>query len=252
MGTQLNISKNQYLQHLGESVDRIEVLGDSILDKRVPTCGEWRGLQLIEHLREVYERASARIGASENPQIVFEAADPEEALGRLRRSFEILSRRIDQGRPEDPAWNWTGKEMNIAWLARRMAHETAIHATDAALAAGAKETLRPQSLFDPTFASDGIAEFFEIAFARPNVRRKSQTEINTIHLHATDISDCEWTITLTPQSIQAERSHAKADAALRGPASGLYLWTWNRIGIQGMETFGDPAILSRWHEEIAI
>ena len=46
------------------------------------------------------------------------------------------------------------------------------------------------------------------------------------------------------------REHAKADVAVRGPASDLELFLYNRRGSDGLEVFGDPAQMAAWSEAI--
>jgi len=47
---------------------------------------------------------------------------------------------------------------------------------------------------------------------------------------------------------RVERAHAKGDAAVRGPASTLFLVLWGRLPIdtEGVELFGDRAVIDRW------
>ena len=74
----------------------------------------------------------------------------------------------------------------------------------------------------------------------------------TIHLHATDI-DGEWLITLGPAGISFEHGHAKGDVALRGTASDLLLWCWNRVPVDDrLEVFGDAAPLDLWRTAVVI
>ena len=58
--------------------------------------------------------------------------------------------------PEDPSWNFTGEDRTVGFLARRFAHELAIHRVDAELVRG-----RP-SAFDREMAVDGIDERLEV------------------------------------------------------------------------------------------
>ncbi|MFN5602792.1 MAG: maleylpyruvate isomerase family mycothiol-dependent enzyme, partial [Acidimicrobiaceae bacterium] len=79
---------------------------------------------------------------------------------------------------DQPCWTWAGPQ-NIAWLTRRMAHETTVHAWDVAWAAG----LRPE--ISAELASDGIDEFLFVM--TPLVREGQPIVGGSVHLHCTDI-----------------------------------------------------------------
>ena len=69
----------------------------------------------------------------------------------------------------------------------------------------------------------------------------------TLHLHATDTTG-EWWLDLGAEGLAPRREHAKADTAVRGPASGLYLWLWNRQTPEeaGLEVFGRTETVAAW------
>ena len=58
----------------------------------------------------------------------------------------------------------------------------------------------------------------------------------------------EWLTTFVNGQPTTIREHAKGDLAVRGPASALYSWAWNRVPIatDGLDTAGDTALLSEW------
>jgi hypothetical protein len=138
-------------------------------------------------------------------------------------------------------WNWRDRAAAPAlfWF-RRMANETAVHRWDGEAAAG-----HPQPVATD-LAIDGIDEylsFVERWLARTPVEGLS----GSLHLHATD-TDGEWSLQLSPDRLEHSRSHAKADAAVRGPVSDLLLWMLNRVPADSpsLQLFGDPAIVARW------
>ena len=98
---------------------------------------------------------------------------------------------------------------------------------------------------DPALAVDGIDEHLEL-FAPLAPGDAPRASHGTIHLHATDV-DGEWLVTLGPDGITFEHGHAKGDVALRGTASDLLLWAWNRVPVDDrFEVFGDPRLLDAW------
>ena len=51
--------------------------------------------------------------------------------------------------------------------------------------------------------------------------------------------------------VSFEHGHAKGDVALRGTASDLLLWAWNRVPVdECFEVFGDRAPLEAWREAV--
>jgi hypothetical protein len=46
--------------------------------------------------------------------------------------------------------------------------------------------------------------------------------------------------------LRVREGRGPASACLLGPASHLLLFVWNRIGVEGLELTGDPAVASAW------
>ena len=76
---------------------------------------------------------------------------------------------------------------------------------------------------------------------------KNPALTGSFHLHCTD-TDGEWLAVFTDGALVTTREHAKGDLAVRGPASPLLLWAYNRVpaDTDGLESFGDPALLDGW------
>ncbi|MDA8385084.1 MAG: hypothetical protein M0Z88_02325, partial [Actinomycetota bacterium] len=66
-----------YLQEWERNASVLFALGSSITETAVPTCGDWDGHALLDHLRMVYERAERRIGTDRNPEFEFAPSAPE-------------------------------------------------------------------------------------------------------------------------------------------------------------------------------
>jgi predicted lipid carrier protein YhbT len=124
-----------------------------------------------------------------------------------------------------------------------MAHETLIHRVDVELADGDEATPG-----DPEVSADTVTEFFEIFYPLFEDQPLETSIGGSLHLHATDISDAEWTIDPGRGASSLSRQHAKADVALRGDAFDLACWTWGRLATERLEVFGDPQIAKRFQE----
>jgi uncharacterized protein (TIGR03083 family) len=124
----------------------------------------------------------------------------------------------------------------LAFWARRQAHETAIHRADAQ-AAG-----RSASPFDHALALDGIDEILTGFAARPRTLPPATLRIEPA-------GDAPWLVTLGPRGVTATRPRGEdmpEDVTVRGSATDIYLWLWNRPAV--VTITGDAAIADRWQQ----
>jgi uncharacterized protein (TIGR03083 family) len=212
--------------------------GATSLDTVVPTCPGWDVGQLVSHLGGIYSRVALIVSSAalEPPDRNQLPAAPEgEALvGWLAEQRAALLAALEAADDTTPVWNWTAHSPGPAsFWARRMAHETLIHRVDAELAQGFQPA-QPM----PDVAADAVTEFFELIFPRFEAKL-AEAGAGSIHLHATDVHDAEWTIGFGSGTSTFTRDHEKADVALRASAFELACWTWGRLPTDRLETFGD-------------
>src|SRR5436305_1965730 len=94
-----------------------------------------------------------------------------------------------------------------------------------------------------------IDEFLPLGAARGVTTGVS----GSVHLHATDgEGGGEWWVGFSDGAVEVRHEHAKGDVVVRGPASDLLLFIWNRRGRDGLEVIGDDAMLDVWAEKIRI
>ncbi len=132
--------------------------------------------------------------------------------------------------PATPVWSWT-PQRDVAWVTRRMAHETAVHRVDAEHAAGGEHRLAPE------LAADGIDEFLEFFFPLAARRRAAARRQRAPALHR-----CRRRVDRAADEDgghSVARDHAKADAALRGEAHDLLMVLWRRSPLDSVTVFGD-------------
>ncbi len=208
----------------------VDAAGTAGLDAMVPTCPGWDMAALLRHVGAVHRWAAS---------LVEHAADGYEPMGGgpgegtdlvhwfVEGSEQLVATLTAEG-PSAPVWNFAGAPAAALFWFRRMAHETAVHAWDAAAAAGTAAPL------DATLASDGIDEFLTVMVPR----RRPEGLRGTVHVHCTDVAG-EWLVDLS--TMTTRREHAKGDVALRGPASDLLLRLVGRA--DGGEVIGDAAVL---------
>jgi hypothetical protein len=134
-----------------------------------------------------------------------------------------------------------------------MAVEAALHRFDAQAAVGRTTPVAT------ALAVDGIDELFTVLLPLRGTAGLGGGG-QTVHLHATDpgiddVGGGEWLVTLGPEGLDVERTHAKGDVAVRATASDLLLLLWNGGsdgGAARFGVFGDRAVLDRWRAEITL
>lgn len=215
------------------------------LDAPVEQCPGWGVGRLLGHTGKVLQRtnlcvaqgllappAEDAVPSLPRDEALFDAFD--EVLATMCATFDACD-------PDGPSWNFTGENFVNAFWMRRMAHEIEIHRWDAQNAAAG-----PIDKFADDSAVDGIDELLvELMPILSAV--KNPTLSASFHLHCTDAPG-EWLTTFTDGAPSTIREHAKGDLAVRGPASGLYAWAWNRgtIDANGLDTAGDASLLDAY------
>jgi uncharacterized protein (TIGR03083 family) len=215
------------------------------LDAPVEHCPGWSMGRLLGHTGKVLQRTNLCVseGLLSPPD-----ADRFTSLPRDEALFDAfdailaeLCETLATCDPEGPSWNFTGDNQTNAFWQRRMSHEIEIHRWDAQNAAGVSI-----DAFADDSAVDGIDELLTVLMPMRSQELNPSLSAS-FHLHCTDASG-EWLTTFEKGRPTTIREHAKGDLAVRGPASALYAWAWNRvpIGTGGLDTAGDTALLTEW------
>jgi uncharacterized protein (TIGR03083 family) len=212
----------------------------------VPGCPEWTTADLVWHIGEVHDfwgwivrQQAGEPDGYEDPARPGTELPVDEAFAAVatfasERAAELY-RVLGDTDPGTPVWSWAPQH-DVAWVTRRMAHETAVHRIDAEHAGGGEHRLAPE------LAADGIDEFLEFFF--PLAPADAPQLAGSVHLHCTDAGG-EWTVRPTDDGGHAiARDHAKADAALRGAAHDLLMVLWRRSPLDSVNVFGDTELAS--------
>jgi uncharacterized protein (TIGR03083 family) len=220
----------------------------------VPACSDWTVADLLGHISGVHRWVTEVIGTKAQERVrrsdVPQPGPGDDPIGWFEAGAAGVADALEAMDPDTPVWNWVSRGPAPArFWARRMAHETAIHRADAESAAGGPQPVEPAGL-----AADGIDELLELlasAPIRPDDRLAGFTA--SYHVHTTDVPG-EWIIIFDGGSdrVTLRREHAKADVAVRGPASDLELFLYNRRGADGLDVFGDPALVTAWSERVRL
>jgi uncharacterized protein (TIGR03083 family) len=228
------------------------------LDASVPPCAPWRVKDLLRHTGYVHRWAARHInecpdqiidGPSEE-EILSGGADDARLLAWFRDGHAALAQTLATADPAVACPTFMPAPSPLAFWARRQAHETAIHRADADSAAG---TI-PE--YEAGFAADGIDELI-MGFGR---RRKYQPGSNAdgarLRVLATDTGDA-WLVEALEGRVLPRRDvggQQEAGCAVSGPASGLYLYLWNRADATraGVTVAGDPGLLFAWQSSVRV
>ena len=212
----------------------------------VPGCPGWTTTDLVWHIGVVHdfwghivrERSTAPDAYDYPPRANNGASTPTafEAVHTFasERAAE-MHRVLSDADLATPVWTSTPQQ-DIAFVLRRMAHETAAHRVDAEHASGRDHRI------DAALAADGIDEF--LAYFLPRVNDDAPALDGSVHVHCTDegVADGhgEWTVrTGDDGAYIVTRDHTKADAALRGEAHDLLMALWRRAPLDAVTVFGD-------------
>ncbi|MFA1541724.1 maleylpyruvate isomerase family mycothiol-dependent enzyme [Actinomadura monticuli] len=224
---------------------------------RVPTCPEWTLRDLVGHVGQAHRWAThlVRTGATDvlNTLPATAPDDPADWPGWLRDGAEELIGAFDANPDGTVDHPLLGTWPTILWL-RRMAHETAVHHADAALAAGTPFAVAPD------LAADAITEFLGLLTTVTAAEHKPElAELRgtgeTLCLRPAEPSLPGWLITRTPDGPVWEDRAAEADMTVTGPVRDLLLVFARRLApddAPDVKVAGDAALLDHWLAHTAV
>lgn len=220
--------------------------GRAGLAAQVVHCPDWTVESLLGHVCGIYRFINAVVsgGALDGPPSLEaeEAPSGPAIVDYFSEKHAALVATLGAADPDAQIWTWSPRT-DTGYFFRRMAHESSIHRFDAenAVSPGIDST----TAVDPDLAADGINEVIEVGmqFSMRGPRSDCYPP-ETLHLHRTD-GEGEWLLADANGSLDVRHEHAKGDAAVRGPASALYLYLWGR-GREGVEVFGDESVADAW------
>ena len=231
----------------------VEAARQAGIDAPVPTCPDWTVADLARHQGRVFHWMSDMVETKAQEYVdrrpfEEEAEGADDPLAFVEGGAEHALAVLGAADPDTPVWNWfDGGPGPARFWYRRMAHETVVHRADAESAAAGRpgtSHVEPAEL-----AADGIDEFLDFLTLRARGGRPPGLS-GSYHFHTTDVPG-EWVVVFDGDDVIVRREHAKADVAVRGPASDLELFLYSRRGADGLDTFGDPAALAAWTEHIS-
>lgn len=232
-----------HLHQLRVELARLAQVDASNLNDPIPHIDGWTVHSTVGHTGWVMKYVTEAIASDpDSPPSRSTISDPpagEDVLDWFDQAQKTLIGALEAADPDRQCPTFVGSEP-VRWWIRRLAHEASMHRWDAYSAFASPEAI------DSKLARDGVNEILEIFVPHRMQLDKLAGTGETLHLHATDIDDGEWMLTLNSDGIEWEFGHGKGDAAVRGPVSDLLLLLWSRIPPSRLEIFGDASLLDRW------
>jgi uncharacterized protein (TIGR03083 family) len=237
-----------------------DAAGRAGLQAPVPPCSPWTVRDLLRHTGYVHrwaaqhitDRAPSIIDGPPEADILRGGTDDANLLDWFRAGHAALAETLAGADPALQCATFMPAPSPVAFWARRQAHETAIHRVDAESADGTV----PE--FPPGFAADGIDELIMGFGQRRKYRPSAPMAGAGLQVRTTDTGDA-WHLTLSAAGsegrILAHRGPGPGECVVSGPASGVYLFLWNRAGAgprAGVTVTGDPASLAAWQSGVRV
>jgi uncharacterized protein (TIGR03083 family) len=213
------------------------------LELPVPTCPDWSVKDLIVHLGDVYCFWQAQLEAA-TPDVRCEPGSwgvpaQTDVMEWFESASACLVASLSERDPEQPCWNWSSADLTAAWVARRMALESAVHRYDAEVSIG------HGSPIERALAIDGIEERIGIHLAI-DVREAPRASLGGVLCLACSDDAAAWTVEVGNGRLRWREGRAPADAVLVGPASDLCLYCWNRKPLEALEHTGSYEVAAAW------
>ncbi|MDQ1519046.1 MAG: hypothetical protein QOI55_119, partial [Actinomycetota bacterium] len=230
----MTMQRDDYLKVIRREGEALLAAAASAPHAPIPWCGEWDMSDLVWHIGEVHWFWATIVDKRSSDPSDYEEPgrpDPDALFAWSRNSLGYVLRVLTETDPVTKVWTWAPQQ-DVAFVVRRMAHETAVHRWDAETAAGIEPTI------EATFASDGVDEFLSFFLGDKEV------EPGSVHLHATDAPG-EWLVKFGDGPPRVTREHAKGDAAMRGTAADLLHALWQRVPLDRVEVIGDTGAVDR-------
>jgi uncharacterized protein (TIGR03083 family) len=202
------------------------------MDDIVPTCPGWEVRDLAVHMGQFCGRWSQVLGEA-TAQATPPLPDPPGDDALVPWVTYALATLVDQlaaAPPATPVRPWFGDARSAAFVARRSAHELAVHRYDAQAARGICTPI-PTEL-----AADGSNRVLSLRSA----------ELGT-----------EWAVTLGEDGVEVERRTQDqppaegSDLIVSGTTSDLELTIYHRPTLSPVDVHGDYTVLDEWHQRFS-
>jgi uncharacterized protein (TIGR03083 family) len=240
-----------------ESARFLAALRGADRERVVPSAPGWKIADLAWHLAEVqwfWGAVVADLVDDVEPLVEPERPADDALLGVVARSSADLVGALERRQGDEPCWSWYEHGGNVAWVARRQAHEAIIHRVDAELAAG-----RSITALEPGLAADGIDELLGVMLDQPSWGRFTP-DGTAVRVETSDTED-RWILGFgrftgtSPDTgnvydqdatrVEELVPEARIGTTVRGTAWDLDRWLWGRGPADPLWLGGDVSVAHR-------
>lgn len=230
----------RYRECLAADAARLRAVAADQLAAPVPSCPDWSVDDLVRHVAQVYLHKVAAMRQGAQPANWPPDLDAEPTLALFDRSFAELSAEFDRRSPTDPTWTFYPDDQTVAFWLRRMAQETAIHRTDAELAAGAVTPI-PGDL-----ALDGVDEVLRVMLTWGTNAFPDDPDTAALlragdgRTVCLDAGAARFAVRVTAAGIELTPGGA-GEVTVRADPPTMLRWLWNRAPADAAAIDGDRA-----------
>ncbi len=223
-------------------------LGEGTMDALVATCEGWKVADLAAHVGEFCGFwTHVLCEGTGRPKTPFtEPPAGDELVPWMAELAGYLVDELEATPASTEVWTWFPSDHTAGFVARRCAHELAVHRTDMQAARGIHTPIAAD------LAVDGVDEVFDVLLS---VREhKGAGTGRTLALVSTDTPNA-WRITLGGERIGIERSAddhpelATSNLVVTATASDLELTVYHRPTLSPVDMEGDYTALDEWHRD---
>ncbi|MDJ1132280.1 maleylpyruvate isomerase family mycothiol-dependent enzyme [Streptomyces iconiensis] len=229
----------------------------------VAACPGWTLTELARHVGGTHRWAARIVRTRATEPVPHDLVDDVSSPGPespaalddwLAVGAAELTGALREAGPDAAVWTVAPGGTARFW-ARRMTHETTVHAADAAFATGAGPFAVREFAVREELGRDALDEWMGFG-ALPRVLKAAGPGAapltgpgRTLQLHASD-TDAEWLVDLTREPVTWSHAHDKAAVTVRAPLTDLVLLLYGRRtpADTSIEVYGDEELLTLWLE----
>jgi uncharacterized protein (TIGR03083 family) len=241
------LDPQRYFEFIDDATERLLAVAARGLDEAVPCCPGWTVADVVTHLAQVYEH-KVRVMADNawpTPWPPDELADqpPLELLidAKAHLFAEFANHLIT-----DETTTFSHDDQTIAFWARRMALEVAVHAFDVELA---HDDVTPIA---DDIALDGIDEVLNVMLAGPwwSGLVSTRHPLNTSVLVRSE--GLSWVCDVQADAVTVNAGgSAEVSATVSGEPMAMFLWLWGRLDDDRATVSGEASVAVEFRARLA-